>query len=135
MPEPALLLTTGPALSVRSGGKMKIRCCLKNTLPYLVLAVILSVLFTKRLGSSGDELWNYNFARNILHGRMPYRDFNMLQTPASAYLSAFFLLLLGDGLLQFRFIGLCLGVLCFGTAGRSEFTCCQSDLPVCWRCC
>lgn len=38
----------------------------------------------------------------------------MLQTPASAYLSAFFLLLLGDGLLQFRFIGLCLGVLCFG---------------------
>lgn len=93
---------------------MKIRCWLKNTLPYLVLAVILSVLFTKPLGSIGDELWNYNFARNILHGRMPYRDFNMLQTPASAYLSAFFLLLLGDGLLQFRFIGLCLGVLCFG---------------------
>lgn len=114
MPEPALLLTTGPALSVRLGRKMKIRYCLKNTLPYLVIAVILSVLFTKPLGSSGDELWNYNFARNILHGRMPYRDFNMLQTPASAYLSAFFLLLLGDGLLQFRFIGLCLGVLCFG---------------------
>ena len=114
MPEPALLLTTGPALSVRSGGKMKIRDWLKNTLPYLVLAVILSVLFTKRLGSSGDELWNYNFARNILHGRMPYRDFNMLQTPASAYLSAFFLLLLGEGLLQFRIIGFFLGVLCFG---------------------
>lgn len=114
MPEPALLFTTGPALLDRSGGKMKIRDWLKSTLPYLVLAVILSALFTKKLGSSGDELWNYNFARNILHGRMPYRDFNMLQTPASAYLSAFFLRLLGEGLLQFRFIGLCLGILCFG---------------------
>lgn len=93
---------------------MKIGHHLKKIFPYVIIGAILSVLFTKQLGNSGDELWNYNFARNILHGRMPYRDFNMLQTPASAYLSACLLKLLGEGLLEFRFIGFCLGILCFG---------------------
>ena len=28
-----------------------------------------------------DEIWNFNFARNIANGLNPYKDFNMLQTP------------------------------------------------------
>lgn len=28
-----------------------------------------------------DELWNYNFARGIANGLMPYRDFNIIITP------------------------------------------------------
>ncbi len=28
-----------------------------------------------------DEIWNFNFARNIANGLIPYKDFNMLQTP------------------------------------------------------
>ena len=28
-----------------------------------------------------DEIWNFNFARNIANGLIPYNDFNMLQTP------------------------------------------------------
>lgn len=54
---------------------------------------------------SGDELWNYNFARNICDGKIPYIDFNMLVTPLSAYISAFFLNLFGTNLLVFRTLG------------------------------
>ena len=28
-----------------------------------------------------DEIWNFNYARNIANGLIPYKDFNMLQTP------------------------------------------------------
>lgn len=34
--------------------------------------------------ASLDELWNYNFARQISMGLLPYRDYNMVQTPLFA---------------------------------------------------
>ena len=34
--------------------------------------------------SSLDELWNYNFARQISMGLLPYRDYNMVQAPLFA---------------------------------------------------
>lgn len=52
-----------------------------------------------------DELWNYNFAHNIQNGLIPYQDFNMIQTPLSAYISALCLKLLGDNLVSFRICG------------------------------
>lgn len=53
---------------------------------------------------SGDEIWNFNFARNVLHGNIPYKDFSIVQTPLSCYISAALMYFLGDGLLAFRFV-------------------------------
>ena len=33
-----------------------------------------------------DEIWNFNFARNIANGLIPYNDFNMLQTPLLSFI-------------------------------------------------
>ena len=33
-----------------------------------------------------DEIWNFNFARNIANGLIPYKDFNMLQTPLLTFI-------------------------------------------------
>lgn len=49
----------------------------------LFILIFLAVLFTiivKPLNDL-DELWNYNFARNMCDGLLPYKDFNMLQMP------------------------------------------------------
>jgi hypothetical protein len=52
-----------------------------------------------------DEIWNYQYARRIFYGQIPYRDFVMLQTPFSAQLNAFFLYLFGDRLIVLRWAG------------------------------
>ena len=71
--------------------------------PYLGFALISMLLLLKPIGD-GDELWNFNFARNIIEERRPYRDFNMLQTPFSAYFSAFLMSILGCNLHTFRVV-------------------------------
>lgn len=50
------------------------------TLFILIFVAILSIILLKPLGNL-DELWNYNFARNVADGLIPYKDFNMLQMP------------------------------------------------------
>lgn len=76
----------------------------KLIIPYLIIAVLSAIIFTKSFGS-GDELWNYNFARNIANGLVPYRDFNMVQTPLSAYIPAAFMAIFGKGLFVHRIVG------------------------------
>ena len=49
-------------------------------LPYMIFIIMSLGVFLKPT-EDGDELWNYNFARNIHDGRLPYLDFNMVQTP------------------------------------------------------
>ena len=46
----------------------------------LIFCSILSIIILKPIGNL-DELWNYNFARNVADGLVPYKDFNMLQMP------------------------------------------------------
>lgn len=70
----------------------------------MLLAVSQSIL-TRKLGDL-DELWNYNFARNILEGKLPYRDFNMVQTPLFPMISAVFLAVLGNELIVMRIIAI-----------------------------
>ena len=53
-----------------------------------------------------DEIWNYQYARRILYGYLPYRDFFMLQTPLSAQINASLLFLFGDELIVLKFMGL-----------------------------
>jgi len=73
-------------------------------LPYLLIAAVSAVVLLKPFGD-GDELWNYNFARCIADGMVPYRDFSIIQTPLSAYIPALFMTVLGRGLLVYRLAG------------------------------
>lgn len=57
---------------------------LKNILIILIILILFlavaAVIMPKELNNL-DELWNYNFARNIADGLLPYKDFNMVQMP------------------------------------------------------
>lgn len=81
-------------------------------LPYAIIGV-LSFCVLKKIIGDGDEIWNYNFARCIAEGRVPYTDFNMVQTPLSAYISSIFLMVFGESLLSFRLASALLMALTF----------------------
>ena len=54
---------------------------IQNVLFYVILLIVtFSIIIHKPLGDL-DEIWNYNFARNVAEGLVPYKDFNMLQMP------------------------------------------------------
>lgn len=73
-------------------------------IPYLIFAVFCAIILTKPFGD-GDELWNYSFAKNIVNGLIPYRDFNIVQTPLSAYIPVLFMFVFGEGLFVHRIVG------------------------------
>lgn len=61
-----------------------------NTIKIIVLAISLifynlSIVLIRELKDL-DEIWNFNFARNIANGLIPYNDFNMLQTPLLSFI-------------------------------------------------
>lgn len=87
---------------------MKIQEKIRLILPYLFLGFLVAIGILLRPLDNLDELWNYNFARNIYEGRMPYQDFNMVPTPLSAYLAALFLKIFGNSLFAFRILGVLL---------------------------
>lgn len=76
----------------------------KKTIPYAIICLFSLIVFLIPFGN-GDELWNYNFARNISIGMLPYKDFSIIQTPLSAYVSSLFVLTFGKGLISVRILG------------------------------
>lgn len=97
---------------------MNIRVKILVFFPYVF--IFFMSLFVFVLPISGDELWNYNFARNICDEKIPYVDFNMLITPLSAYISAAFLRLFGLDLWVFRILGV---LLFMGTFSLMYYIC------------
>ena len=54
---------------------------LENIIIIFIFIIILAgIIFTRPIEDL-DELWNFNFARNIANGLLPYKDFNMVQMP------------------------------------------------------
>lgn len=51
-----------------------------------------------------DELWNYNFARNIANGLIPYKDFNMVVTPLLSIVCGLILKITVDELIVMRIL-------------------------------
>lgn len=80
--------------------------------PFLLFFILGFPILFRGFGS-GDELWNYNFAISVAEGRLPYADFSIVQTPLSAYFSAFFLFVFGKSLIVFRLAGVVLISLTF----------------------
>lgn len=71
-----------------------------------------SNIFTKTIGDL-DEIWNYNFARNIVEGHIPYNDYNMIQTPLLPFICAIFLKVIGNKLITMRFLAVILHTFIF----------------------
>lgn len=69
---------------------------------FLLMAVSLGLF--RQLGNV-DEIWNYNFGSNMASGLVPYRDFNLLQTPLFAAIHGLALTLFGKELLVTRMLG------------------------------
>lgn len=77
-----------------------------------IVIVCFSSIFINTIGNL-DELWNYNFARNIFDGLVPYRDFNMVQMPLTAIVCAIFLSIFGNQLIVMRFLAVIIMSLIF----------------------
>lgn len=85
---------------------------IKALIPFGVFFILALPLLFRSFGNA-DELWNYNFAIQIRNGKLPYADFNMIQTPLSACVSALFLFVFGNSLLSYRLAGVVLIALTF----------------------
>lgn len=79
-----------------------------SILLFIFLLVAISSVILNRSLSNLDEIWNYNFAKNIVEGLVPYRDFNMLQTPLLPFIVAFCLFIFGNELIVSRILAILL---------------------------
>lgn len=66
------------------------------------IIIVAGNVLTQEL-SNLDEIWIYNFARCILNGLIPYKDFNIIITPLFPYICAFLLRIFGNEMLILRF--------------------------------
>ena len=71
---------------------------------FLFLAEAAAIGIFQTLANT-DKLWNYMFASNMASGLLPYRDFNLLQTPFSPLVNAVFLAIFGHKMLVFELLG------------------------------
>lgn len=73
----------------------------------IILACVFTLIFSRILAkpvSNLDELWNYNTARQIANGLIPYKDISMITTPLLPTVIAIILKLTTDELIVFRII-------------------------------
>lgn len=81
---------------------MKNKFVLKNIVLFIGFIVIASSnVFIQEL-SNLDEIWIYNFARCILEGLLPYKDFSIIITPLFPMISAIFLKIFGNEMVVLR---------------------------------
>lgn len=95
------------------GKQDRIKSLVSDFCVIVIIAVIaFSAIFTRSI-SNLDEIWNFNFARNIADGLVPYRDFNMVPTPLLSMICGLVLLIFGKELLIMRYLAVCLICLVF----------------------
>ena len=66
------------------------------TITTIILFIIITI-FTLPIYRY-DEIWNFSYAKNISQGLLPYKDFNMITTPLSAFINNIPLNLFGQKL-------------------------------------
>lgn len=81
--------------------KYKIKKFFRIVFWIAIIMLITSRILIKPLKDL-DEMWNYNFSKNILEGRLPYKDFNIIITPLVPYIGAVFLGVLGNEMIFMR---------------------------------
>lgn len=89
--------------------KTKVSNCL---LYVLMVLTIFGIIILKPIDNL-DELWNYNFARNMANGLVPYKNFSMLQMPLLPIICGIILRIISNELIIMRIIAafMCAGIL------------------------
>ena len=85
----------------------------KNIIIFILIMLMVGGVILNQRVSDLDELWNYNFARNIADGKLPYKDFNMIQTPLLPLIASVFLKIIANELLVMRILAIILCSLIF----------------------
>lgn len=77
-----------------------------------IFIVVFSIIIIKPINDL-DELWNYNTARAISEGLIPYKDISMITTPLLPMITAIFLNLISNQVIVSRVLAamLCSGIL------------------------
>ena len=81
---------------------MKNRKILKNIILFIGFMLIASGNVFVQAFSNLDEIWIYNFARCIVDGLLPYRDFSIIITPLFPMISVIFLKIFGNEMVVLR---------------------------------
>ena len=102
LPRCSLLPLASEAMAILK--EVKVLKFKKNIVIFLVILICMSAVIFSRPINNLDELWNFNFARNIAEGRLPYRDFNMVLTPLMPIVNAGFLGVFGIELALMRVV-------------------------------
>ena len=86
---------------------------LKRIILFLFIFVAIFSIIIKKETTDLDELWNYNTARVIAEGLIPYKDISMITTPLLPMVTAIFLKLIANELIVSRILAalLCTGIL------------------------
>lgn len=86
---------------------------IKNILVILFIAIVVVGNIFGKSYTNLDELWNFNFSKNVADGLIPYKDFNMVQTPLLAIICGGFLKIFGSQLIVMRIMAAVLLTLVF----------------------
>lgn len=76
----------------------------KNILFWAVIALIVFSTILARPLNNLDELWNFNMARCISNGLVPYKDISMIITPLASFISAGVLKIFGTEMFFVRIL-------------------------------
>lgn len=87
---------------------MNIKTREKNIIVFFIILFVNTAFMLSRTVGSLDELWNYDFARSICDGLLPYKDFNMIITPLYPAIVAIFLKIIANELIVSRIVAIIL---------------------------
>ena len=80
------------------------RTAVKNILLFIfIFIIVFSIIIIEPIGDL-DEIWNYNTARIISEGLIPYKDVSMITTPLLPMVTAIFLNLISNELIISRIL-------------------------------
>lgn len=82
-----------------------------NTFYVIFLLMFFSLLIFSRPLDCLDEIWNFSNGLNISNGLIPYKEFNMVATPFSGFVTAVFIFIFGKNLTSMRLLTVILSVL------------------------
>lgn len=85
----------------------------KNFLILLLLFILLLIFNLFLYPITLDEIWNYGFSYNILNGKIPYLDFNIVLTPLFSFIMTLPLMIFGNNILVFNIFNIFVILGCF----------------------
>lgn len=83
----------------------------ENILLFIFIFVAIFSIIIKKPINNLDELWNYNTARAITQGLLPYKDISMITTPLLPTVTALFLKIFTNEVMVSRILA---GLICSG---------------------